>query len=120
MPGSGSSDKILAQKLAKCLDVLLAQVDEADADNWGADIFRRLRSAIRAVQLDLEADLYSGNGFTQATQRLGALGAELSLQEWIGVWPDTPAHTAAVIDAREAVEAFREHLRTRSTNAAAT
>jgi len=110
MTQNPKTERAEGQRLQACLKTLLRQLDEAEAESWGADIFRRLKGSALAVQHDLEAGLPAS---AATVTRLGALGAELSLQEWANVWPAAEEYTAAITETLKAVEAFRSQTRQR-------
>lgn len=95
---------------------LIGSAEAADADVFGADVFRHLLSYARAVSLDLDGDLFRGPGADQALRRLSLLGAELSLHQWTEVWPAV-TETALIQEAQLAAEALRTVVRARSAAA---
>jgi hypothetical protein len=99
---------------------LITTAEAADSDSWGTDIFRRLLSYARAVDLELDADLFRGASTEQALARLPLLGAELSLHQWVDVWPEVSEYNAVVADTLAAALALRDVVRARGAGVAAT
>jgi hypothetical protein len=99
---------------------LIAAAEAAEADSWGADVFRRLLSYARVTRLDLEADLFDGGATKEALGRLQSLGAELSLHQWVEVWPEASTYNAIVADTLASLVAFRDMVRARSAGATGT
>ena len=99
---------------------LTVAAEAAQIDSWGADIFRRLLSYARAVDLDLDADLFRGAAAEEALGRLQRFGAELSLHQWVDVWPEASEYNAVVADTLAAALALRDVVRARSAGATAT
>jgi hypothetical protein len=106
------------ERLKMVLARLIASAQAADADAFGTDIFRRLLSYARAVNLDLDADLFRGASAEQALRRLSLLGAELNLHQWTELWPAV-TETALIAEATSAAEMLRGVVRARSSAAAA-
>ena len=103
-----------AQRALKTqLGRLLRAAAGADTDAWGADLFRRLLTYARAVELDLDADLFRGPSPEQALGRLHLLGTELRLQQWADVWPAASEYMKLVAATEAAAGAFREAVRAR-------
>ena len=108
------------QALSTRLIGLIAAAEAAEAESWGADVFRRLLSYARAASLDLDADLFQGAAAEEALGRLQRLGAELSLHQWLDVWPEASEYNAIVADTLASLVAFRDLVRARSARATAT
>ena len=108
------------QALKDRIGRLIVVAEAADADSWGADVFRQLLSYAKAVELDLDAGLLGAPADEEARRRLDLLGAELSLHQWVDVTPGMPDYTAMVADTLGALLALRDVVRARNSNATAT
>ena len=95
-------------------------VEAADADSWGADIFRRLLAYLGTVRVDLESLLATGDLAPGTLDHLSQLGAELELQRWAELWPSHHEYTEALAVTLRAVEECHGLLRARAGVAPAT
>jgi hypothetical protein len=109
-----------AREFQARLRPLAALATAADADDWGSGVFRRLLALTRAVQVDLEAELYAGPGAAGALERLHQFGAELGLQQWAEFWPSTSESGTILAAAERAAAAFEAAVRARDAAATAT
>ena len=104
---------VLRAELAR----LIVTAEAADTDSWGADMFRRLLACARAVDLDLEADLFVGPAADQALGRLQLLGTELNLHRWTNAWPAASGYPEVLAATEAAAGALREAVRSRAAAA---
>jgi hypothetical protein len=118
---AGDEDfKMAAAQLRTRLQQFIGVAEAADADSWGADIFRRLLGYARAVLEDLVEVVGNGQVHAATLEHVSQLGAELDLQRWADVWPSHTEYTDAIADTVCAVEAFQALARARAAGGSAT
>jgi hypothetical protein len=98
------------KELRAALEALVPLLDDIEADDWGLDATRDLRTYSHATLADLENGCFRTIERADALHRLGRLGAELQLQSWAELWRQTPEWAEPMARAERAAHSLSQAL----------
>ena len=110
-PSRGAACRLAADNLLVVLRRLVPQIEDLLADDWGADIHRRLREYALQVIADLELARYQGEGVGDVLTHLEELGTDLALHRSLAHWDVGERWNQTLAEAEEAAARFRNLMR---------